>query len=120
MELIKNTSSNGTNTNSNHSNALQQLIEVSWKATRGLVDSTESEIAQLIEKLGSAGKISSEEKTQLAMLVSKRLTDSRKRFLSTVDQQVKTAVQKITSLIEDEVQGLEKSISSLEQKIKQL
>ena len=63
MELMKDT--NATS-NTQHSHALSQLIEFSWKATRGLVEETESHVAQLVDRLVDAGKINSEDRTKIS------------------------------------------------------
>lgn len=117
MELTKDTN---TASNSQHSQALSQLIELSWKATRGLVEQTESHVAQLVDRLVDAGKISSEDRSKLSSLISQRMSDSRKQFLQNIDAHVRTAVDKIVALSSSEVQQLQKDIAALEQKVAQL
>lgn len=117
MELMKDTN---TATTSQHSHALSQLIEFSWKATRGLVEETEAHVSQLVDRLVDAGKISSEDRSKLSALIGQRMSDSRKNFLQTIDAHVKTAVEKITALSNSEVAQLEKDIAALEQKLTQL
>lgn len=117
MELTKETN---TTANNPHSQALSQLIEFSWKATRGLVEETESHVNQLVDRLVDAGKITSEDRTKLSSLVTQRMADSRKNFLTTIDTHVRTAVEKIITLSSSEVAQLEKDITALEQKIAQL
>jgi polyhydroxyalkanoate synthesis regulator phasin len=117
MELTKETSTAPT---SPHSHALSQLIEFSWKATRGLVEETEAHVATLIDRLVDAGKISSEDRSKLSSLIGQRMADSRKKFLQNIDTHVKTAVEKIITLSNSEVAQLEKDVVAFEQKITQL
>jgi polyhydroxyalkanoate synthesis regulator phasin len=117
MELMKDTN---TSTNNQQSQALSQLIEFSWKATRGLVEETETHVSQLVGRLVDAGKITAEDRSKLSTLLGQRMADSRKNFLQTIDAHVKTAVEKITALSTSEVQQLEKDISALEQKVSRL
>jgi polyhydroxyalkanoate synthesis regulator phasin len=114
MELTKETS---TATSSPHSHALSQLIEFSWKATRGLVEETEGHVNSLVDRLVDAGKITAEDRSKLSSLIGQRMADSRKTFLQNIDAHVKTAVEKIAALSNSEVAQLEKDIAALEQKV---
>lgn len=118
MELVKDTSN--TSTSPQHSHAVSQLVEFSWKATRGLVEATENQVQQLVDRLVTAGKISAEERTRLVTLIDTRLTDSRKRFLQTIDAHVRTAVEKLSALSEQEINSLQASVADLEKRIQQL
>ncbi|MCC7459807.1 MAG: hypothetical protein IT286_00770 [Proteobacteria bacterium] len=117
MELTKETNSTAT---SPHSQALSQLIEFSWKATRGLVEETESHVTQLVDRLVDAGKITSEDRARLTSLVAQRMSDSRKQFLNNIDAHVRTAVEKISALSMSEVEQLEQDIAKLEARVSQL
>ena len=118
MELIKETSTNSLNTPS--STALQQFVEFSWKATRGLVDATETQVEQLVEKLSDTGRISPEQKAKLSTLVGQRLSDSRNTFLTTIDQHIKTATEKLAELTTQELTKLEATVAQLEKRVSQL
>lgn len=118
MELIKEISNVTQNTQSTA--ALQQLVEFSWKATRGLVDSTEAHVQQLVEKLADTGRITSEERAKLSGLLKQRLNDSRKVFLLSIDDSIRTAVEKIAELSKKEVTELETSVAALEKRLAQL
>ena len=117
MELTKETNSTAT---SPHSQALSQLIEFSWKATRGLVEATQGHVNQVVDRLVDAGKITSEDRTKLSALISQRMADSRKTFLQNIDTHVRSAVEKITALSSSEVAQLEKDIAALEARIASL
>jgi len=117
MELTKETN---TSNSSPHSQALSQLVELSWKATRGLVEETQTHVSNLIDRLVDAGKLSAEDRTKLSSLINQRMADSRKTFLQNIDGHVKTAVEKIAALSSSEVVQLEKDIAALEQRVAQL
>lgn len=117
MELVKETT---TTTNTPQSQALSQFVEFSWKATRGLVDETETHVTQLVDRLVNTGKITPEEQAKLSSLVGQRMLDSRKRFLANIDTHVQTAVEKIVQLSKSEVEKLESDIIKLEQRLAQL
>lgn len=117
MELVKEAT---TPANTQQSQALSQFVEFSWKATRGLVEETEAHVEQLVSRLVNTGRITPEEQSKLTGLVSQRMSDSRKRFLSNIDSHIQTAVEKISTLSRGEVEKLENDIARLEQKIAQL
>ena len=48
MELTKESNIQSV---SPHSQALSQLVELSWKATRGLVEETQAHVSSLIDRI---------------------------------------------------------------------
>ncbi len=115
MELI--TKETNSTSNAGQSAVISQLVEVSWKATRGLVEQTENQVDKLVSQLADAGKISSEERTKLSALINARMADSRKQFLDSIDTHVRTAVEKLVQLNEEEVTRLQTTVANLERKI---
>ncbi|MEZ4845750.1 MAG: hypothetical protein R2877_01900 [Bdellovibrionota bacterium] len=89
MELTKETNSTAT---SPHSQALSQLIEFSWKATRGLVKKQDMNWKWSIV-LSMPAK-SPPQSCRLSALISQRMADSRKTFLQNIDTHVRSAVKK--------------------------